>query len=172
MEIRTVSKADRPSVRALVAQFFGGEEGGSARVVSRGVLHDADALPGLLALEGDELVGVLLFHVREVAGGSESEVVVIATSPPRRSVGRALLDDAVARARAAGRQRIWLVTTNDNASAFYDALGWRRCAVHVGAVAESRRLKPEIPERGFGGEAIRDEIEYEISLTVPARSSQ
>ena len=103
-----------------------------------------------------------------------SEVVVIATSTPRRGVGRALLGDAVARARAAGRQRIWLVTTNDNAAAiaFYDALGWRRCAVHVGAVAESRRLKPEIPERGFGGEPIRDEIEYEISLTVPARSSQ
>jgi hypothetical protein len=58
------------------------------------------------------------------------------------------------------------VTTNDNLGAlrFYQRRGLRLVALHVGAVAESRRLKPSIPEVGHDGIPIRDELELELEL--------
>jgi len=68
--------------------------------------------------------------------------------------------------RARGCSRMWLVTTNDNHAAqrFYEALGWSLVAVHRGAAAAARRLKPEIPERAPDGTPIEDELEYERRL--------
>ena len=62
--------------------------------------------------------------------------------------------------------RIWLVTTNDNEHAqhFYENRGFKRVAVHEGALVESRRLKPEIPVIGLNCIEMRDEIEYELRL--------
>jgi hypothetical protein len=40
----------------------------------------------------------------------------------------------------------------------------RLVALHGDAVADSRRLKPEIPEMGDGGIPIRDELELELVL--------
>jgi hypothetical protein len=40
----------------------------------------------------------------------------------------------------------------------------RLAALHRNAVAESRRLKPEIPETGADGIPIRDELELELVL--------
>jgi hypothetical protein len=81
--------------------------------------------------------------------------------------GRALLDDAAHRAGAAGCTRAWLVTTNDNANAirFYQRQGWELVAKHRDAVTESRRLKPEIPERGYDDIPIRHELEFERRLS-------
>ncbi len=63
--------------------------------------------------------------------------------------------------------------SNDNweAIAFYEAVGWRKIAVHCGAVNNSRQLKPEIPKDGMNGTPIEDEIEFEFPSThdrVPA----
>jgi hypothetical protein len=71
----------------------------------------------------------------------------------------ALLAEAKRIARAAGCTRLWLITTNDNVDAlrFYQRRGFRLAALHAGAVDDSRaRLKPEIPEAGLYGIAIRD----------------
>jgi hypothetical protein len=43
-------------------------------------------------------------------------------------------------------------------------VGLRQLAIYPGAIAESRKLKPEIPAYGENGIAIADEIEYEWSL--------
>ena len=103
----------------------------------------------------------------------ELEVVTVQALEPRAGVGSALLDSAVVRARESGCHRIWLVTTNDNAAAvaFYQSLGMRLVAVHRGAFAESRRLKPEIPIANRAGISIRDEIEYEIRLDPSRQGS-
>src|SRR5262245_35306005 len=73
-------------------------------------------------------------------------------------------------ARAAGCRRLWLATTNDNlpAIAFYSKRGWREVAIHRGAVAAARRLKPEIPEFGANGVRKQDEIEFELRFDGPA----
>jgi hypothetical protein len=38
----------------------------------------------------------------------------------------------------------------------------RLVAVHRGAIAESRKLKPEISRFGVGGRPIDDEVEFEL----------
>jgi len=43
----------------------------------------------------------------------------------------------------------------------YRRRGWMQVATHSGAIAESRKLKPEIPGTGHDGIPIRDEIEFE-----------
>ena len=101
-------------------------------------------------------------HVRRVREGA--------------GVATSLLAHAEQVARGTGCRRLWLVTTNDNLSAiaFYQARGWRQVAIHRGAVAEARRLKPEIPEFGTSGLPKEDEIEFELTLgdTPPNHSMQ
>ena len=67
--------------------------------------------------------------------------------------------------------KVWLVTTNDNlrAQPFYQGNGGALVAVHVGAVAHSRTLKPSIPTHGQGGLPISDELQYEWSASEAAQ---
>ena len=89
--------------------------------------------------------------------------MVLIACRPRQGIGRRLLEAAEEVGRGLGCRRLWLVTTNDNrpALAFYQAVGWRQCAIHRGAITESRRLKPQIPRTGHAGIPIEDEIEFE-----------
>jgi GNAT superfamily N-acetyltransferase len=157
MEARELTDHDRGWAAGLVAQH-----NASARVVSRGVLHDTLNLPGLIA----ESVGVPLGLLHYRVAGGELEVVVLIAARRRQGVGRLLLHAVESVARSQGCRRLWLVTTNDNrvALSFYRAVGWHLVAVHRGAVRESRRLKPEIPERAADGTPIEDEIEFELLL--------
>jgi RimJ/RimL family protein N-acetyltransferase len=65
-----------------------------------------------------------------------------------------------------GCYRLWLITTNDNEPAiqFYQRRGMTLVAIHHNALSESRKLKPEIPLIGLGGQPLRDEIEFEYRL--------
>jgi|GEM_PF-209348 len=155
--IRDLSDADRDWANASLQQEFG-----SLRIVSRGKLHDAGQLPGLIALHAGVPAGLLNYHV----AGDECEVVSLYTAVRGAGLGSALLDAACARARAHGCRRLWLITTNDNTPAqrFYQHRGMRLVAVHAGAIAESRRIKPEIPLVGVDGRPIEDEIEFAYLL--------
>ena len=57
-----------------------------------------------------------------------------------------------------------VVLDNEPAIAFYSRWGMHLAAVHRGAIAESRRLKPEISYFGVGGRPIEDEIEFGLLL--------
>ena len=157
VQIRPVTPSDRPWVAQTVADHFA-----SSRVVSRGVLHDANQLPGLVALQADTPCGVLLYAIWE----AECEVVVLISVGGRDGAASELLAALQGIARDAGCRRLWLVTTNDNEAAigFYKSRGWSLKAVHENAVAEARRLKPEIPHLGRNGVPIRDELEFELPL--------
>jgi RimJ/RimL family protein N-acetyltransferase len=102
-------------------------------------------------------------------------VVTLNAVEPGRVAGSALLRAAARAATAARCRRLWAVTTNDNAPAiaFYERCGFELVAVHEGAVAEARRLKPELPRIGRDGVEIRDELEFERRLRAgrarPAR---
>ena len=131
-------------------------------VVSRGKLHKADELPGLVAVEDGEIVGLLTYDIV----GDAFEVVTLHAAVPGRGTGSRLLEAAREQARALGCRRLWLITTNDNQPAigFYQSRGMRLVAVHANALDKSRELKPEIPLAGIGGQPIRDEIEFEYTL--------
>jgi ribosomal protein S18 acetylase RimI-like enzyme len=157
MLVRELRKADRSWAAALVAAHFG-----STEVVSRGVLHDARLLPGLVAEEQGERIGLLQYR----RAADQLEIVVLIACRPRQGGGRRLLEATKEVARVQACRRLWLITTNDNrpARAFYRAVGWRECAIHRGAVTEARRLKPSIRLTGPSGEPIEDEIEFECLI--------
>ena len=157
MDARELTIDDRAWAERLVSERFA-----SSRLVSRGVLHDTRTLPGLIAESDGAPVGLLQYHV----AGGQFEVVVLIAVRPRRGVGRFLLRSVQLIARTRGCKRLWLITTKDNRAArsFYRAIGWRQAAVHRGAMRESRRLKPEIPEFATDGTPIEDEIEFELLL--------
>ena len=154
--VREIEDADRPWIRQLLTERWG-----SPRIVTRGNVHEADELPGYVALVGGERAGLLTYQKHECS----CEIVTLDSQLPERGVGSALVGAIRANAALHGCRRLWLVTTNDNAGAirFYKARGFTVAAIHEDAVAEARRLKPEIPERGVDGIPIRDEIELEIT---------
>ena len=138
------------------------ENWASARMVTRGKVHQADALPGLVAVMGEEPVGLLTYALEN----GECEIVSLNSLVEGQGIGSALVREAVSIARSHGCLRVWLITTNDNTQAlrFYQRLGLVIAAVYPNALAESRKLKPEIPEIGIDGIPLRDEIELEMRL--------
>ena len=139
----------------VLRDYWGGVES-----VSRGRVVRADRLPALVALDAERPVGLATYSVE----GEQCELVTLNSLAP--GAGTALLEAVAERARSAGCRRLWLITTNDNVDAlrFYQRRGLRLAALHRDAMAQSRRLKPSIPELGVDGIPIRDEIELELTL--------
>lgn len=157
IEIREIAPQDRPWVREfLLAQA------GYTRAVSRGVLHQADQLPGFIAMLDGVPLAILNYRVVH----EEMEAVTLFSAQPGRGLASRLLEVACQKARQSGCRRLWLITTNDNEPAirFYQRRGMRLVAVHPNALVESRKLKPEIPLMGLNGVPINDEIEFEFPL--------
>lgn len=156
-QVRPLEEADRAWAYRLLAGRWG-----STRMVTRGVLHDLTRLPGLVAWRAGERAGLLTYHL----AGDSCEIVSLDSLVEGAGVGSALIAAAQEMARAAGCQRVWLVTTNDNLPAlrFWQKRGFRLVAVHADAVDEARRLKPEIPATGLEGIPLRDELELALAL--------
>jgi len=157
--IRALLPGDRSWVEALLIEHWG-----SPLVVSRGRLHDAATLPGFVAAHGSALLGLITYRLADRL----CEVVTLNSLEPGRGIGTALLAAVRDQARRAGAERLWLITTNDNltALAFYQKRGLVLVRLHADAIAESRRMKPEIPLFGNNGIPIRDELELE-EILVP-----
>lgn len=142
---------------------FVSESWGSTQIVSRGLVHDITKLPILIAKnEKGEPVGILSYYMTD----EECEIVVLESLIENQGVGTALVNKVNLIAREAHCKRIWLITTNDNLHAlkFYQKQDFQLVAVHRNALAESRKLKPQIPTVGMDGIPLRDEIELEIIL--------
>jgi GNAT superfamily N-acetyltransferase len=157
VSVRPLEDRDRPWARASLEETWG-----SVMVASRGRLQDASILAGFVAEDGGRPVGLATYRV----DGDDCELVSINSARERRGAGAALLEAVAGAARAAGCSRVWLITTNDNLHAmrFYQRRGWDLVALHRDAMARSRELKPEIPERGEEGIPIRHELEFELRL--------
>jgi len=135
---------------------------GGTTMVSRGKVHDLLCLPGFVAVDGEERVGLALYRVAD----GECELVSLDSLCEGQGIGTALLAAGTSAARNAGCRRLWLITTNDNTHAlrFYQRRGLRLVAIHRDAVTAARRLKPSIPLLGNDNIPIRDEIEIELIL--------
>jgi len=156
VSVRPLGDADREWARAKLHDLWG--DG----AVSRGVVHDPGALPGFVAEDDGEPVGLLTYRI----DGDDCEVVTINAFPKGAGAGTALVRAVAAAARVAGCRRVWLITTNDNLRAlrFYQRRGFHLVAVHPNALARSRELKPSISEIGLDGIPLRDELELELVL--------
>jgi GNAT superfamily N-acetyltransferase len=159
-EIRPIGPADRPAVDALTVRHFG-----ETRVVYVSGSMNSAGLPGAVALLEGRFAGAVTW----AGEGDALRVVTIASVVESRGVGRALLAAAEAEGRARRAVRLVISTTNDNLRALriYQRAGFVLAALHAGAVAEQRRLKPAIPEIGANGIPIRDQIDLEKRLDPP-----
>jgi len=83
----------------------------------------------------------------------ECEIAVLESLRQRAGVGGALINAVIQKAKSADCRRVWLITTNDNTLAirFYQRFGFELRAVHINAMEQSRRLKPQIPMVGADG---------------------
>jgi len=158
VHVRPMTDEDRPWALHLIETSWGG-----LQMVSRGVLYDMRLFPGLVAWIRGKRAGLLTYRLDE----GECEVMSLNSVVEGAGVGTALLRAVEDLARAAGRRRVFLITTNDNLNAlgFYQRRGYRLVALRPGAVDEARRrLKPSIPEEGFNGIPLHDELELEMPL--------
>lgn len=155
--IRPIDRADRN----WIAQFLD-KHWGSTRIVTRGQVYLAHLLPGFIAEDGDEKVGLVTYRI----DGDECELITLNSTRENEGIGTALLDAVRQAALEEGCKRIWLITTNDNLPAlrFYQKRDLRLVAVYPSALDQSRKVKPEIPLFGIDGIPLRDEIELEIRL--------
>ncbi|MCO5217245.1 MAG: GNAT family N-acetyltransferase [Thermomicrobiales bacterium] len=125
-------------------------------------MHDTSDSDGFVALENGAIVGFALYEMRE----SQCELLVLESVKENQGVGTSLLDAVKMVARENACTRVWLITTNDNTHAirYYQRRGFELIAVHIDAVAESRRLKPSIPLTGFDDIPIKHEFEFAARL--------
>lgn len=138
------------------------EQWGDVRAVLRGTLYSIDTLPGFLAFEEGECIGLITYVIKADA----CEIASINSTREGRGVGSRLIEAVKSVARQAGCHRLWLITTNDNMHAlrFYQKRGFELVAIHRNALAESRKIKPTIPLYGYDSIPLRDEIELEMYL--------
>ncbi|HML47840.1 MAG TPA: GNAT family N-acetyltransferase [Clostridia bacterium] len=138
------------------------DEWAGPMIVTLGNSYDSSVLPGFAAMEGDRVLGAILYRIQDDA----CEIAVVYSLLENRGIGTALIRRVIETAKKAGCGRVWLVTTNDNVHAlrFYQKFGFRIKDVHIGSMAITRRLKPGLPETGIDGIPLAHEVEFELEI--------
>ena len=156
-QIRPITQEDQTWIPGKLTASWG-----APLIISRGQIHDASKLPGFVALQDNQEIGLVTYWI----DSQECELVTLNSWQDIIGVGSVLVEAVKRAALEAGCSRLWLITTNDNmhALAFYQKRGFHLIAVHPDALVESRKIKPSIPEIGLHGIPLRDEIELQILL--------
>ena len=154
--LRKKTKEDNEKVSEIIKNW------GSDIIVTRGKSHSAGSTEGILAIKNDTIVGICLYAIVE----SECEIVLLEVFKKGIGIGSELIREVNEIAKNNSCKRLWLVTTNDNIEAikFYQKRGFVIANIHVNAIEESRKIKPEIPYIGNNNIPIRDEIEFEMKI--------
>lgn len=157
MEVRPLAEGDRAWLEEFVVARWR-----APTVVGHGRVYHPAQLPGFVALQDEERVGLVTYVLENDA----CEIVTIDSVREGAGIGSALVEAVAQKAREAGCRRVWLITTNNNLRMlrFAQKRGFALVAVQPRAVEASRKLKPEIPLLGENGIPIRDELELELEL--------
>lgn len=155
--IKSISLQDNEWVKHILTRFWEGP-----RVLRKNSIIDASNLPGFIARNSSENIGLVTYHIKD----NQCEIVTLNSLVENIGVGTALLNEVISLARLHKCRRVWLITTNDNISAirFYQTRGFVFAAIYLKAVERARKLKPELPLYGEESIPIRDEIEFELIL--------
>jgi len=143
-----------------IAQFIT-ERWGAEFIAAHYEVYHCRNLPGFIAIEGKEKVGLATYAIV----GGDCEVVSLDSLRPCAGIGTGLIEAVKAAASGSGCRRLWLVTTNDNMNAlrFYQKRGFVLVKINRNAIEFARNLKP-VPLIGADGIPLRDEIELEMIL--------
>lgn len=155
--IRLLEPGEKTWVSSVLTNLFG-----SSRLVTKGKTYEGTEQPGFVAVQNNRNVGIVLYTKIE----EEIEILTINSLHPGKGIGTKLLDAIKEKAKSEGVKKLTVITTNDNTNAmhFYQKRGFVFTALYVNALEKSRQLKPEIPEIGIDGIALRDELELEYKL--------
>lgn len=155
--LHSISSEDR----AWVARFIE-EQWGSDKMIVHNSIFRVSELPGFIAMQSAKVVGLATYNIVN----DQCEIISLNSLREAIGIGSALIEAIRQTAQAAGCKRLFLGTTNDNLHAlrFYQRHGFTIAVLRPNAVAEARKIKPEIPLIGDNGIPIRDEIELEMQL--------
>ena len=140
LTIRDAGEADVPALQALYAAAFAQRSGhdgpGTMEDAWRRLRTEAPSARVLLAEVGGQAVGTLTLFVlptllHPITPAALVEAVGVDPRFQGCGIGRALMDEAMARAREAGCYKLALSSNNkrNEAHAFYEALGFQRHGV-------------------------------------------
>ncbi|MUT68336.1 GNAT family N-acetyltransferase [Paenibacillus sp. NEAU-GSW1] len=137
-------------------------EWGGETMITKGKKHHIQDLDAFIAWVDDLRVGAATYRL----GINDCELMSINTTVQGIGIGSNLISTVEQKVKQSGRNRIWLITSNDNLDAlrFYQRRGYRITAINQNAIDEARKLKPTIPKVGYYDIPIHDEIELEKIL--------
>lgn len=138
-EVRPEEHEEAGQVTLRAYEEFGVDDWGDYRDRIADIPGRADRTTVLVAVEGGRVLGTATLeldqrveggHAREPLAPDEAHIRMLGVDPDarRRGVGRALVGACIDRARAAGKRRITLHTTEEMRVAhhMYRSLGFRR----------------------------------------------
>jgi len=127
-----------------------------------GKLWDSRTMPGYVAVNGDEILGYLLYEFHD----GVCEIMVLESVAQNIGLASAFIGQMKQTAKSGGVNKVIVQTSNDNTHAFrfYQRRGFTIREVRIGAMDAARKLKPSIPLIGEEGIPLRDEIEFEIEV--------
>ena len=155
--IEAISETYKSAVNEYITKNWAGPF-----IVTKGNIIDTRYNPGFVAINDSCIIGYVLYNIV----GNDCEITVLESMLENQGVGNALVKTVIEKAILEGCTRIWLITTNDNTRAirFYQRIGFNLHAVHINAIKESRKLKPQIPQTGYDDIPIAHEFEFEKVL--------
>jgi GNAT superfamily N-acetyltransferase len=130
-------------------------------VSRRGRLVCPAELPGFVAAVSSVFAGLVTYDIV----GDSCEIVTLNSIIERRGVATHLLEAVRRVAQEASCRRLWLVTTNDQlpVMTFLQKRGFVMTRVHRRAAEKARRHSLAVPQFGWTGIPVRDEIELELT---------
>ncbi len=157
MTIKPIREEDREFVRIIFNEYWG-----STQMITQGKVLNCDELPGFIAWDEMKPIGVITYLIVD----GVCELTSLNSIVEGRGVATALIEEVKETALKEKCSRISVETSNDNLMAlnFYLKRGFRLIDVHLDAITEARKIKPQIPKVGGHGIVLRDAIEFELTL--------
>ncbi len=138
------------------------DEWEATNIIVRGTIIDGTKLDGFIAIDGENIVGLITYMV----DGNECEIISLNSFIENKGIATKLIEEVEKIAKENNCYRLKLITTNDNIRAieFYQRRGFVFANIYINAIEVSRKLKPQIPMFADNGLPIKDEIEFEKLL--------
>jgi len=157
VKYRQITNADKENVSRIIKENWG-----SDLVVVHNSIYIASNLPGFIAEENENIVGLITYYIED----NSCEIVTLDSMKEKCGIGSALINLVKEEAQNNNCTTLFLITTNDNlhAISFYEKRGFKLTGINKGAVNESRKIKPEIPLIGFNNIPITDELKFVMNI--------
>lgn len=157
MEYVKINTQNREHINSFISKHWF-----STDMIIRGTIIDMTKVNGIVALENNDIIGLLTYTIHE----NICEITSLDTLLEGKGIGTTLINKLLPIAKEANCNKVIVVTTNDNINAirFYQKRGFDMVRLYHNALDISRKLKPSIPLTGDNGIPLKHEIEFEIDF--------